>query len=372
MAYTRRYVGGFVNGDNSRQVDDVFLNAVETALLKLQAVDPTADGQVMQWDLANTRFGPALLLNKNIDPAAAIDKSKLNLTGQIVDADIAGAAAIAKSKLSLTGQIINADINAAAAIALSKLAALTAHDATLSIGAANTDITWAWGLTPSVVASINVTGTTGTVRSIGGATQIGQRLILRSGGAAGTLLTIKNSLAGGTGAQILTRNSADILLGTSETVELEWQGTFWFEVSRDNGSAAEIAYSQITANVTISGAAGAPTDLGLSLGAVTYDGSPIYIEAFTSAIATAAVASSFIVVRLYDGATYLCDIATLQAVGASAVEVPVYVKIKVTPSAGSHTYKLMAYQSGGNGTLLANTGTGGAAAAPAFIRASKV
>jgi hypothetical protein len=100
MAYTRRYAGGFVNYDNARQVDDTFLNAVEAALLKLQAVDPTADGQALQWDAANSRFGPALILNKNIDAAAAIDKSKLNLAGQIVDADIAGAAAIAGSKLA--------------------------------------------------------------------------------------------------------------------------------------------------------------------------------------------------------------------------------------------------------------------------------
>lgn len=123
MAYSKRYAGGFFDKPNTTTpIDSVFLNAVEAALLKLNGVDPTTDGQVLQWDAANTRFGPALLLNKNIDAGAAIDKSKLNLAGQITDADIAGAAAIAKSKLNLAGGIVDADINAVAAIAFSKIA----------------------------------------------------------------------------------------------------------------------------------------------------------------------------------------------------------------------------------------------------------
>lgn len=101
MAYTRRYIGGFVDKPTqTTPVDATFLNAVEAALLKLFDTDPAVDGQALQWVAASSKFGPALLLNKNIDPAAAIDKSKLNLAGQIVDADVAGAAAIAGSKLA--------------------------------------------------------------------------------------------------------------------------------------------------------------------------------------------------------------------------------------------------------------------------------
>lgn len=122
MAYSRRYAGGFVNKPaTTTPIDQQFLNAVEDALMKLNAVDPTTDGQVLQWDSANTRFGPALLLNKNIDPGAAIDWTKINSAGQIKNADIAGAAAIAKSKLNLAGGIVNSDIAAAAAILGSKL-----------------------------------------------------------------------------------------------------------------------------------------------------------------------------------------------------------------------------------------------------------
>lgn len=79
-AYAKRYASGFTDLDGSKPVDAAFLNAVETALLQLIGAAPSADGQVAQWDNANTRFGPALILNKNIDAAAAIAKSKLDFT----------------------------------------------------------------------------------------------------------------------------------------------------------------------------------------------------------------------------------------------------------------------------------------------------
>lgn len=62
-----------------------------------------------------------LISNANIDPAAAISYSKLDLASSILDADIAPLAAITYSKLNLAGAILNADVSASAAIAYSKL-----------------------------------------------------------------------------------------------------------------------------------------------------------------------------------------------------------------------------------------------------------
>ena len=122
MAYTKRYAGGFVNKPTlTTPIDSTFLNAVETALLALLTVDGTVDGQVLQWVNASTRFGPALLLNKNVDAAAAIDWTKLDTVGKVVNASVAGAAAIARSKLDFGLGLVNADIATAAAIATSKL-----------------------------------------------------------------------------------------------------------------------------------------------------------------------------------------------------------------------------------------------------------
>ena len=62
-----------------------------------------------------------VIVNADINSAAAIAYSKLNLSDVIVNADINSAAAIAYSKLNLSGAIVNTDINSAAAIAYSKL-----------------------------------------------------------------------------------------------------------------------------------------------------------------------------------------------------------------------------------------------------------
>lgn len=76
----------------------------------------------------------ATLVNADIDAAAAIAYSKLNLSGSIVNADVSAAAAIAYSKLALSGSIVNADIAAGAAIAFSKMAPLTVSRALVSDG----------------------------------------------------------------------------------------------------------------------------------------------------------------------------------------------------------------------------------------------
>jgi len=59
------------------------------------------------------------ITNSDVDSAAAIAYSKLNLASSIVNADISNSAAIAYSKLNLTGAILNADL--AGSIANNKL-----------------------------------------------------------------------------------------------------------------------------------------------------------------------------------------------------------------------------------------------------------
>ena len=101
MAYAKRYAGGFVDGSGGGTPEDsAFLNAVEAALLKLFGVDASADGQALLWKLANSRYEPGLIKNANIDPAAAIDKTKLASPLNLADADIAAGASIAASKLA--------------------------------------------------------------------------------------------------------------------------------------------------------------------------------------------------------------------------------------------------------------------------------
>lgn len=115
-------------------------------------------GKIITW--SGTAFTTALINNTNISSTAAIAYSKLNLTGSIVNADLAGS--ISPSKITGTavtaadtgtvtstmiadGTIVNADINSSAGIAKTKISgtAITAADTgtvTATILASNLDL----------------------------------------------------------------------------------------------------------------------------------------------------------------------------------------------------------------------------------------
>jgi len=96
--------------------DVLTFNSLPVSALALGSADT-----VLRMNSGGTAQEYSKLVNANIDSAAAIDYSKLNLGTSIVNADINASAAIAYSKLNLSGSIVNADINSSAAIAYSKL-----------------------------------------------------------------------------------------------------------------------------------------------------------------------------------------------------------------------------------------------------------
>lgn len=128
MAYTTYYGSGFADGSGGgTPITAASLNHMETGIS--DAAD-TADAAIPTPGTKPTNsvlyytgsaYASQLLVNANVDAAAAIAYSKLNLAGEIVNNDIDAAAAIAYSKLSLGGSIVNADISGSAAIGVSKL-----------------------------------------------------------------------------------------------------------------------------------------------------------------------------------------------------------------------------------------------------------
>ena len=72
----------------------------------------------------NAQLVAGAIINADVNAAAAIAYSKLNLSNSLVNADVNSAAAIAYSKLNLATSIVNADVSTTAAIAISKLAAM--------------------------------------------------------------------------------------------------------------------------------------------------------------------------------------------------------------------------------------------------------
>jgi hypothetical protein len=72
-----------------------------------------------------TAIASGVIVNADVNAAAAIAYSKLNLSTSIVNADVSTTAAIAYSKLNLATSIVNADISASAAIVDTKLATIS-------------------------------------------------------------------------------------------------------------------------------------------------------------------------------------------------------------------------------------------------------
>jgi hypothetical protein len=132
----------------------------------------------------------------------------------------------------------------------------------------------------------------------------------------------------------------------------------------------EIAYAQITSPVTISATSEATAQDVISSGAITYDGTAVWIE-FNAPRVDQGAAGEIILV-LQDGSTALGWIGywSVGAVATIQQRNPASLRRKLTPSAGSHTYKITGFRSTVNGTVQAGAG-GSAAFMPASIRVTK-
>lgn len=187
--YVKRYGTGFTDNDASKPVDAQFLNAVETALLRLLGEDPAAD-EAPIWTTASNRFVFQKIANAHIAAAAAIDKTKLAALN-IVDADVAAGAAISKSKLA-TLNIVDADVAPGAAIGISKLAGYPTDITDVLRG----DGTWGGVASYRKTTETDVANTIAETDILGGAFTIGA-------GAMGTdralLVTIIGDFLNNTG-----------------------------------------------------------------------------------------------------------------------------------------------------------------------------
>lgn len=150
------------------------------------------------------------LVNADVNAAAAIAYSKLNLSSSIVNADVNASAAIAYSKLNLSASILNADINGSAAIAYSKLAALSASKALQSDGSGF--------VSASSVTSSELGFLTGLTSSAVGTTQ-SQTLTNKvlTGNTAVNLVSGSGTLTLNTTGTITVPNATDTLVGKATT-----------------------------------------------------------------------------------------------------------------------------------------------------------
>jgi hypothetical protein len=126
----------------------------------------------------------------------------------------------------------------------------------------------------------------------------------------------------------------------------------------------EVAYVEFTATVNVTGTSFVDV---VSSGAIEYENVPHVIEfrCFNAAAGSAGIFR----LHLRDGSTdrgFFLDAAANETVRS------LYQRFRVTPTAGSHTYKISG-QNAASQTSLVRAGAGGAGVAlPGFIRISRV
>lgn len=190
---------------------------------------------------------------------------------------------------------------------------------------------------------------------------------------AGWSVTLRNA---GTGTTVvaLDPNASETIDGATtmhlfpgEVRLVICNGTLFNTIMLNAGGGL---YAEVTTNVSVTGTTeAAPTDV-VSLGALTYDAVPIEIEAFCPDVGTSA--SLTVLFVWYDGATELTR-AVEARTGSASDDKGTSPKIRLTPSAGSHTYKLTCFKASGTVSLSAGSGSGGSGTyAPIRITARKV
>ncbi len=135
----------------------------------------------------------------------------------------------------------------------------------------------------------------------------------------------------------------------------------------------EIGYDEITATVNVASTTESSPTTIITCAAHTFDGSPVICEFYTPRIITPQLASSFVIVSLWESTTQIGRLVLALTPAAANMQIGGTWQRRFTPSAGSHTYLIRAHASSTNGTPSVNAGAGGTATDfPAFVRFTKV
>jgi hypothetical protein len=128
----------------------------------------------------------------------------------------------------------------------------------------------------------------------------------------------------------------------------------------------EVAYAQITANVTgITGTNFAGAAAVVTAASTTFDGNPALVEFYAPGVDNTA-AGQRMSFALSDGGTDVGILGQKVAAAVSATDA-VHLTYRFTPSAAAHTYSIVAYVTANTGIVYAGGG-GAGNLVPAYIR----
>jgi hypothetical protein len=130
----------------------------------------------------------------------------------------------------------------------------------------------------------------------------------------------------------------------------------------------ELAYNEITTSATTTATTAAAATLVIEGTTRSYDGSAVIVEFYTSLLYSPGVAGAWTVANLWDGNTDLGQFGQVGGGSANAVGSPCYSRRRITPTVGTHNYRIKAWVvSSGTGTVAAT----GPSYVPAFIRVTR-
>ena len=137
-----------------------------------------------------------------------------------------------------------------------------------------------------------------------------------------------------------------------------------------NVPGREWSYTQITSPVNITDTSEGTATALISPAAFTPDGSPVMVEFFAPYIkAPNAAVGDNVNVTLWEGATEISRLAYVQTPVGATLAVAVVGRLRFTPTAASHTYKVCAFVNTTTGTPQIGAGSGGVGGhAPAYVR----
>jgi hypothetical protein len=138
-------------------------------------------------------------------------------------------------------------------------------------------------------------------------------------------------------------------------------------------SGLELAYAQVTAVTPITDVAEGTGTALITLPTVNLDGSPVIVEMFGVVILDTNAVGDVMIFSIFEGAVQVSRICTLRAAFIAPSDIrSAYGKLKFTPAAGAHTYKLTAFAPSVGGAPSLAGGTGGTVQnPPAFVRLTK-
>jgi hypothetical protein len=144
----------------------------------------------------------------------------------------------------------------------------------------------------------------------------------------------------------------------------------------DIGSASpflpgyEIGYDQITSSgIVLASTTESAGTLVIQATPHTFDGAPVMVEFFSPNLVAF---TQSCVLCLFEGTTEIGQLAFITINAAATLQISGGGRLRFTPTAGTHTYKVTGFSSGASGGEVASGVGGTGALLPSFLRFTKV